>query len=80
LSAPAGPPNLAASNQEVTPLDPVALAYNPADGGLLKADSQGLFGWHPDSGWRQVDAPQHSGLSGVAINPDRPDTIYWTFN
>jgi len=76
LGAPVGPPDPAASNQEVAALDPVALAYNPAGGGLLKADSQGLSGWQPDSGWEQVDVPQPSDLSGVAINPDQPATMY----
>lgn len=76
LGAPPGPPDPAASNQEVALLDPVALAYNPADGSLLKADKQGLFGWHPDRGWEQVIEAQQPGLSGVAVNPDRPSTMY----
>ena len=41
LGAPAGPPDPAAPLQETTLGDPTALAYNPADGNLLKADNQG---------------------------------------
>lgn len=76
FNTPAGPANPATADDQAAPGDPVALAYDPADGDLLKADSQGLSRWHPGSGWEQADTPQHSGLSGVAINPDQPATMY----
>jgi photosystem II stability/assembly factor-like uncharacterized protein len=75
-STPAGPPDPSAPRQETALGDSTALAYNPADGSLLKADSQGLFRWQAGRGWEQVNAPQNSGLSGVALNPDRPATLY----
>lgn len=75
LGTPAGPSDPSAPAQEIT-IEAVALAYNPADGSLLKADSQGLSRWQGGSGWEQVDVPQHSGLSGVAVNPDQPTTVY----
>jgi hypothetical protein len=75
LGTPAGPPDPSALAQKIT-IESIALAYNPADGSLLKADSQGLSRWQGDSGWEQRDVPQHSGLSGVAVNPDQPTTVY----
>lgn len=75
FSTPAGPANPAIPDDPAALADPLALAYNPADGSLLKADSQGLSRWRPGSGWEPVNAPQNSGLSGVAINPDQPATM-----
>jgi len=76
FNTPVGPANPATADDQAAPGAPIALAYNPADGGLLKADSQGLSRWRPGSGWEQVDTPQHSGLSGVAVNPDQPATVF----
>lgn len=76
FNTPAGPTNPATADDQAVLGDPVALAYNPADGGLLKADSQGLFRWQAGRGWQQVNVPQNSGLSGVAINPDQPAIMY----
>jgi hypothetical protein len=76
LSTPAGPANPAAPDIRANPGDWAALAYNPADGGLLKADSQGLSRWQAGSDWEKVSLPQEAALSGVAINPDQPAIIY----
>src|SRR3990170_7709734 len=73
LSDPAGPP----VPREIGLSESVALAYDPADGSLLKADRDGLFRWRAESGWGNIDIPQNTfGLSGVIINPDEPRTIY----
>lgn len=64
------------SQNPATPGGPVALAYNPADGSLLKADNQGLSRWRPGSDWEKVNIPRNSGLSGVAVNLDQPATVY----
>lgn len=76
LDAQAGPPDPSAPTQETTLGDPVTLAFNPADSSLLKADREGLSRWQPGSGWQRVVEAQNPGLSGVAINPDQPATIY----
>jgi photosystem II stability/assembly factor-like uncharacterized protein len=76
LAAPAGPPDPSAPAQEATPGEAVALAYNPAGGNLLKADNQGLFRWQAGRGWEQMLEAQQPGLSGVAVNPDQPTTVY----
>ena len=76
FSTPAGPANPATVDDPAALVDPVALAYDPADGSLLKADNRGLFRWQDGRGWQQVNVPQNSGLSGVAINPDQPATMY----
>jgi predicted small lipoprotein YifL len=76
LGTPAGPPDPADPLQETTLGDPVALAYNPADSSLLKADNQGLFRWQAGRDWEQVLEAQQPGLSGVAVNPDQPATMY----
>lgn len=76
LGVPAGPPDPAAPFQETTLGDPTALAYNPTDGSLLKADKQGLFRWQAGRGWEQMIEAQQPGLSSVATNPDQPATIY----
>lgn len=54
-----------------------SLAYNPADGSLLKTDAAGLFRLAPDgTAWEAVRTPATSGLTGVAINPDDANTLY----
>lgn len=55
---------------------PVALTYNPKDSSLLRADSTGLFRWRSGGQWEKVALPQTTSLSGVVVNPDKPDTIY----
>ena len=73
LSDPVGPP----VPRQIGPSESVALAYDPTDGSLLKADRDGLFRWRAESGWGSIDIPQNPfGLSGVIINPDRPRAIY----
>ena len=72
LSDPAGPP----VPREIGPSESVALAYDPTEGGLLKADRDGLFHWRAESGWGTIDISHTYGLSGVVINPDQPTTIY----
>lgn len=53
------------------------LAFNPADGSLLKADAAGLFRLAADAqAWQTVQTPTTSGLTGVVINPDDPETLY----
>lgn len=55
---------------------PIALTYNPTDGSLLRADSTGLFRWRSGGQWAKVALPQTTSLSGVVVNPDKPDTLY----
>lgn len=65
------------SGNEVGGLDLVSLAYNPADGTLLKADSLGLWRWQIDSSWQAIPVPEvGAGFSGVVANPDQPAIIY----
>ncbi len=83
---PAGGPPLASSelpdlagppvSRMIGPSDSIALAYDPTNGSLLKADRDGLFRWRANSGWEGIDIPQTFGLSGVVVNLDRPATIY----
>lgn len=54
----------------------VALAYDPSDGSLLKADHTGLQRWHTNAGWQTIKTPQDSNLSSVVVNPDKPTTLY----
>src|SRR5258708_11114197 len=56
--------------------DSVALAYDPADSSLLKADHDGLQRWRMATGWETVKTPQTSNLSSIVVNPDKPTTIY----
>ena len=56
--------------------DSVALAYDPSDGSLLKADRNGLSRWRASGKWESVNTPQTAGLSGVAVNPDQLGMIY----
>ena len=72
LPAPVGP----SVPREIGPSESVALAYDPTDGSLLKADRDGLFRWRADSGWKAIDMPRTYGLSGVIVNPDQPAMIY----
>lgn len=72
LSAPAG----SAVPHEIGSSDSVAVAYDPADGSLLKANRDGLFRWRAGDGWRSIDMPQTFGMSGVIVNPDKPATMY----
>lgn len=66
----------AASSRETSPSDSIALAYDPADGSLLKADRQGLYRWRAGQNWEQVAVSQTADLSGVVIDPDHPGTVY----
>lgn len=53
------------------------LAFNPADGSLLKTGAAGLFRLGPnDSTWQPIATSATSGLSGLALNPDEPSTLY----
>ncbi|MCE7981813.1 MAG: hypothetical protein DYG89_11510 [Caldilinea sp. CFX5] len=54
---------------------PVALAYQPADGSLLRADSYGLARWRGGQ-WESVALPETAPVSGVVVNPEQPETIY----
>ena len=54
----------------------VALAVNPSDGSLLRADQQGLFRWRSSVGWTEVQAPASAGFSSVVVDPDNPATVY----
>jgi photosystem II stability/assembly factor-like uncharacterized protein len=67
-------PALAANTSHADP--PVALAYNPTDGSLLRGDGQGLFRWQAKGSWQPVALPQSVPVSGVVINPDHPATFY----
>ena len=88
VNTPTPPTNLPAANnglpdlagpsvpRAIGPSDSVALAYDPADGSLLKGDRDGLFRRRVDSGWESIDVPHTLGLSSVVVNPDKPATIY----
>lgn len=65
-------PSTNASNSD----SPVALTYNSKDGSLLRANSTGLFRWRSGGQWKSVALPQTTSLSGVVVNPDKPDTVY----
>jgi photosystem II stability/assembly factor-like uncharacterized protein len=55
----------------------ISLAYNPADGSLLKTDAAGLFRLPADgTTWDAIQTPATSGLSGVVLNPADPATLY----
>jgi photosystem II stability/assembly factor-like uncharacterized protein len=60
----------------IGPTDSVALAYDPTNDSLLKADRTGLFRWRADNGWQGISLSQTFGLSGIVVNPDQPTTIY----
>jgi photosystem II stability/assembly factor-like uncharacterized protein len=77
LSTPVGPIDPAATVDKGLNLDElVALAYNPAEGSLLKANSQGLFRWKASSDWEKMTLPVEARLSGVVVNPDAPANLY----
>ena len=69
----AGPTISGAASQTDSP---IALAYNPKDGSLLRADSKGLFRWRASGSWESVALPQSAQVSGIGVNPDQPDTLY----
>jgi len=53
------------------------LAFNSADRSLLKTGAAGLFRLGPsDSAWQAMTTPATSGLTGLALNPDEPTTLY----
>src|SRR5437660_402978 len=53
------------------------LAFNSADGSLLKTGAAGLFRLGPsDSAWQAITTPATAGLTGLALNPDQPATLY----
>ena len=68
---------LSACSGRPTPAESVtALAFDPADGSLLKTDEAGLF--RLGSGaqtWQAVSTPMATGLTGIALNPD-DSTLY----
>lgn len=66
----------AATKSQTSSNDSVALAYDPTDGSLLKADRTGLLRWQAGADWEKVNVPQNAGLSGVIVNPDKPTIRY----
>jgi photosystem II stability/assembly factor-like uncharacterized protein len=66
-----------ARGNEAASMELVALVYDPVDGSLLKADSQGLWRWRVGSSWQAIPVSAvAAGLSSVVINPDQPVMIY----
>ncbi len=63
-----------------SPADPAtvtSLAFNPADGTLLKTDAAGLFRLAGDARvWQAIRTPARSGLTAVVLNPDDPEMLY----
>lgn len=60
-------------------VDSVALAFNPGDGSLWKADRSGLSRLAASGqAWESISTPatQASGLTAVAINPGDTDELY----
>ena len=71
------PPILArATDGQIGISQSVALAYDPSDGSLLRADQEGLFRWRSSVGWAEVQAPTSTGFSSVVVDPDNPTTVY----
>lgn len=71
------PPTIAAETEaEIGVSRSVALAYDPSDGSLLRADQEGLFRWRSTVGWTEVDALGSAGFSAVVVDPDQPATVY----
>lgn len=68
--------NSPASSSPSVDSNSIALAYDPADDSLLKADQGGLLRWQASTGWEKVSAVRASNLSGVVVNPDKPTTLY----
>lgn len=58
------------------PGNSVALAYDPGDGSLFKADREGLFRWRPDGSWEAVNELPSAHLSGVIVDFGKPTAIY----
>src|SRR5258707_13032915 len=55
------------------------LAFNSADGSLLKTGATGLFRLGTSDGdWQAIRTPATSGLTGLAVNPDEPAMLYIT--
>lgn len=72
LTAPGPSLTPALSSESIT-----GLAFNPTDGSLLKADAAGLFRLPADGQtWEVILTPALVGLTGIAINPDDPATLY----
>jgi len=76
LAACTGKTNSPVASAPTRTSDSIGLAYDPATGGLLKADNQGLSRWRSDGVWEKLAMPEEAGLSGVVVNPDRPGTVY----
>ena len=53
----------------------IALAYQPADSSLLRADQNGLARWR-DGQWKSIALPETAPMSGVVVNPEQPQTVY----
>lgn len=53
----------------------IALAYQSADGSLLRADHNGLTR-RRDGQWESVALPQAAPLTGVVVNPEAAQTLY----
>lgn len=64
------------SSSQADTTESIALAYDPKDGSLLKADNAGLLRWRTGTGWRKVNIPQVSTLSAIVVNPDDPAMYY----
>lgn len=52
-----------------------ALAYQPADGSLLRANQSGLARWR-DGQWKNITLPATAPMSGVVVNPEQPQIVY----
>lgn len=72
FNTPAPPADSTATNGDA---GLVALAYDVADGSLLKVDSSGLLRWRVGRGWEKSALPV-SSLSAVVVNPEQPTTVY----
>lgn len=62
----------AATSQDATF---IALAYQPADDSLLRADHNGLARWR-DGQWKSVALPETASMSGAVVNPEQSQTVY----
>lgn len=59
------------------PTNTAALAFNPADGSLLKADSTGLSRLAADSkSWQVIVTPAPAGLNSIALSPNNSAELY----
>lgn len=75
-ASPTAPPPTLSDIGSVKTHPPIAMAYDPSDGSLLRADQEGLSRWRSAVGWIEVPVPESSGLSAVVINPEEPSTLY----